>query len=158
MRHNVYGKHLGRDKNQRTALFRGLIRSLVLEGSITTTDSKVKSIKGLVDKLFTKAKKGDNASLNVLTKTLPQKQVSEKLIELAKKSKDRTSGFTETLRLGQRQGDGAMMVRMSIISENQKDSESQMKSDKSDKSDAPDLRVIPSDSEKKEKKTRKVKK
>lgn len=115
MRHNVYGKHLGRDKNQRTALFRGLIRSLLLEGSITTTDAKVKAIKGLVDKLFTKAKKRDNASLNVLTKILPQKEVSEKLIELAKKSKDRSSGFTETLRLGQRQGDGAMMVRMSLI-------------------------------------------
>lgn len=143
MRHNVYGKHLGRDKNQRTALFRGLIRSLLLEGAITTTDAKVKSIKGLVDKLFTKAKKGDNASLNVITQTLPQKQVSEKLIELAKKSKDRTSGFTQTLRLGQRQGDGAMMVRMSLISDDQKDSENQIESDKS---------------ETKEKKTRKVKK
>lgn len=124
MRHNVYGKHLGRDKNQRTALFRGLIRSLILEGTITTTDAKVKSIKGLVDKLFTKAKKGDNASLNVLTKTLPQKEVSEKIIELAKKSKDRSSGFTETLRLGQRQGDGAMMVRMSLIDQSSDSSKS----------------------------------
>jgi large subunit ribosomal protein L17 len=115
VRHNVYGKHLGRDTNQRTALFRGLIRSLVLEGSIVTTDSKVKSIKGLVDKLFTKAKKGDNASLNVITKTISQKDVSKKLIELSKNMKDRNSGFTETLKLGMRQGDGAMMVRMNIV-------------------------------------------
>lgn len=117
MRHNVYGKHLGRDKNQRMALFRGLIRSLVLQGSIVSTEAKIKAIKGLVDKLFVKAKKGDLASQNVLTRTIPQKEVTKKIMELAKGFKTRNSGFTETVRLGIRQGDGTMMMRMSLISE-----------------------------------------
>ena len=115
MRHNVYGKHLGRDKNQRTALFRGLIRSLVLEGSIITTEAKVKAIKGMVDKIFTKAKNGDIASQNVIVKTIPQKEVVKKIMELSKNIKDRNSGFCQTVRLGTRQGDGAMMMKMSII-------------------------------------------
>lgn len=117
MRHNVYGKHLGRDKNQRTALFRGLVRSLILQGSIVTTEAKVKAVKGLIDKLFTKAKKGDLASLNVLTRAIPQTEVSKKIMELAKDYKTRNSGFTQTVRLGARQGDGSMMVKMSLITE-----------------------------------------
>lgn len=121
MRHNIYGKHLGRNKNQREALFRGLIRSLILNSFIITTEAKVKFIKGRVDKLFIKAKKGDNASLKVLTETIPQKEVVDKLLELAKKAKDRNSGFTETVRLGKRQGDGAMMMKISLAeSEKQK--------------------------------------
>ncbi|MDD2822740.1 MAG: bL17 family ribosomal protein [Candidatus Daviesbacteria bacterium] len=140
MRHNVYGKHLGRDKNQRTALFRGLIRSLVLEGSIVTTEAKVKAIKGLVDKLFTKAKKGDQASQNVITKTIPQKEVAKKIMELSKTMKTRNSGFCETVRLGERQGDGAMLMKMSIISE---------KSVKPEKSEDEEVKV--EEPEKKEK-------
>lgn len=124
MRHNVYGKHLGRNKNQRTALFRGLIRALVLEGSIVTTEAKAKAIKGLVDKLFAKAKKGDNASQNVIIKNIPQKEVVKKILELAKTMKDRNSGFTQTVRMGTRPGDNAMMIKMSIIGGSEKSAKS----------------------------------
>lgn len=118
MRHKVYGKHLGRDTNQRTALFRGLIRSLILHESITTTDSKAKSIKGLVDRVISKAKDSSNASQRVLESILPQKQVREKLLAgIVPQVQGRTSGFTQTVRLGRRLGDGAMMVKMSLIKE-----------------------------------------
>ncbi len=134
MRHEVFGKHLGRDKNQRAALFRGLIRSLVLQGSIVSTDAKIKSIKGLVDKLFVKAKKGDLASQNVLTSMIPQKDVSKRIMELVKGFKTRNSGFTETVRLGTRSGDGAMMVRMSLV--NQPSAVSHQSSDEKEKKPA----------------------
>lgn len=116
MRHNVYGKHLSRDKNQRQALFKGLIRSLILEGRVTTTEAKAKAIKGQVDKLITKAKSKTPASLRVLESAVTQKDVFEKLTkEVVSSVKDRTSGFTQMVRLGQRAGDGAMMVRISLI-------------------------------------------
>lgn len=116
MRHRVYGKHLGRDKNQRTALFRSLIRSLILFESITTTEAKAKAIKGLVDKLISKSKKGTNSSIRVVQSALPQKEISERLIqEIAPRYKSRTSGFTQIVRIGSRLGDGAMMVRMSLV-------------------------------------------
>ena len=51
MRHRVYGKHLGRDKDQRTTLFKGLVRSLFIHGTIQTSEAKAKAIKGLVDKV-----------------------------------------------------------------------------------------------------------
>lgn len=118
MRHRVYGKHLGRDKNQRTALFRGLIRSLILHESITTTQSKAKAIKGLVDKLISKSKQNGNASQRVVLSILPQLEVSKKLIEeIAPRYKNRTSGFTNMVKLGIRAGDGSMMVKMSLVKE-----------------------------------------
>lgn len=121
MRHKVYGKKLGRDKNQRTALFRGLIRSLLLEESIQTTQPKAKAIKGLVDKLITAGRKNTSATRRVIESALPQYGVSRKLIEeIAPRYKDRTSGFTQVVRLGRRTGDGAMMVRMSLIPEKKK--------------------------------------
>ncbi|MDO8570095.1 MAG: 50S ribosomal protein L17 [Candidatus Daviesbacteria bacterium] len=118
MRHRVYGKHLGRDKNQRTALFRGLIRSLFLQGSITTTETKVKAIKGMVDKLITKSKDMSEASKRVIVSTISDTEVIDKLIkEIGPSFAHRQSGFTQTVRLGKRAGDGAMLVKMSLISE-----------------------------------------
>lgn len=117
MRHSIYGKKLGRSKNQRTALFRSLVRSLILHERIHTTDAKAKAIKGLVDKLVNRAKRSDNASKQVVNAFLTQPDVAKKLYEdIALRYKDdRVSGYTSIVRLGQRQGDGAMMVRMSLV-------------------------------------------
>ncbi len=116
MRHRVYGKHLSRDKNQRTALFRSLVRELILHESIQTTAVKAKSIKGLVDKLINKSKQNTNASKQVVQSFVNQPVVSKKLLEeIAPRYTDRTSGFTQVVRLGSRPGDGAVMVQMSLI-------------------------------------------
>jgi large subunit ribosomal protein L17 len=114
VRHRVYGKHLGRDKNARTALFKSLVGSLILHGSIDTTETKAKAIKGLVDKIITQAKSKDTQRL--LQTFLSQKDIREKLVkEIAPNLKDRNSGYTSTVRLGTRAGDGAMVVRMSLL-------------------------------------------
>lgn len=116
MRHRVYGKHLSRDTNERTALFRGLIRNLFLQESITTTESKAKAIKGLVDKLISDSKKNTNAAKNSIISYLPQVEVNKKLMEeIAPRFPDRISGFTTLVKLGRRLGDGTMMVKMSLI-------------------------------------------
>lgn len=116
MRHRVYGRHLGRDKNQRTALFRGLIRSLFLHESITTTESKAKAIKGLVDRLVSKSKERSEAAKRVVYSTVSQPEVSKKLIEeIAPRYQERNSGFTRIIKLGRRSGDGAMLVKMSLV-------------------------------------------
>lgn len=117
MRHSIYGKKLGRSKNQRTALFRSLVRSLILHERIHTTHVKAKAIKGLVDKLVNRAKRSDNASKQVVNSFLTQPDVAKKLYEdVALRYKDdRVSGYTSIVRLGTRQGDGAMMVSMSLV-------------------------------------------
>ena len=116
MRHSVYGKKLGRDKNERTALFKNLVRSLILHESIQTTDAKAKAIKGTVDKIVTQAKSPTTRRL--VAQFLVEKDIQDKLIkEILPRLKNRTSGYTSVVRMGKRLGDGAMMVKMSLIME-----------------------------------------
>lgn len=114
MRHNVYGKHLSRDKNERTALFKSLVRSLILSEKIQTTEAKAKAIKGLVDKIINQAKTPSTKKL--VAQFITDKKASEKLIkELAPTFSNRNSGYTTVVKLGRRLGDGAMMVQMSLV-------------------------------------------
>lgn len=59
MRHQVYGKTLGRKTNHRRAMFRNMAVSLFTHEQITTTVPKAKAVKPFVEKLITAAKKGD---------------------------------------------------------------------------------------------------
>ena len=102
MRHRVYGKKLGRNKNQRSGLFKSLVQSLFTYGTIETSEAKAKAIKGMVDKIINLAKDKKIYSLG-LTK--------DSLAKLG----NRTSGYTSLVKLGTRLGDQTMMVRMSLI-------------------------------------------
>lgn len=119
MRHRVYGKKLGRNKNERTALFKNLVGALILHGSIETTESKAKAIKGLVDRIISQAKSKDTQRL--VSQFLTQKNIQEKLFkEVIPFLKGRNSGYTSVIRVGQRLGDNAMKVRMSLIMDEKK--------------------------------------
>ena len=61
-RHGYKGRKFGRENDQRTALTRGLMRSLFKYKSINTTLAKAKEIRRPAEKLITLAKKGDLAS------------------------------------------------------------------------------------------------
>ena len=114
MRHRVYGKKLGRNKNERTALFKSLVQELILHGTITTSESKAKAIKGLVDKIINLAK--SNNTRRLLQAFLVNKDLQERLVkEIVPKLGSRTSGYTSVMRMGEREGDRTTLVKMSII-------------------------------------------
>ena len=114
MRHRRNGKKLGRNKNERTALFKSLVQSLILHGTIETSEASAKAVKGLVDKVINLAKSKNRRRL--LQMYLPEKDLEERLVkEIAPKLDDRVSGYTSLIRLGERLGDRSMRVRMSII-------------------------------------------
>lgn len=110
MRKKVFGKQLKRDKNERKALFKGLLSSLVLEESIKTTEQKAKAIKRDADKLVTKAKKETLLAKRLLEKKLNPKAVKKMLSEVAPRFNNRQGGYTRMVRLGRRFGDDATMV------------------------------------------------
>lgn len=116
MRHRVYGKLLGRNKNERTRLFRSLVQSLFLSESIQTTSAKANAIKGIVDKLINQAKSPDTRRL--VAQFLVDKRTQDKLIkDLAPRLKSRTSGYTSIVKIGKRLGDGAMIVQLKLLVE-----------------------------------------
>ncbi len=116
MRHRKKGKKLSRNIKQRKALFKDLIKGLILNEQIKTTEAKAKAVRGLVDKLMTKAKLGSLSSRRQVLSFLPDKKAVHKLFdELAPRTKKRTSGFTRVTRIGKRRGDNTMMARVELV-------------------------------------------
>lgn len=95
------------------------MQSLILSEKIQTTEAKAKAIKPLVDKLITQAK-SKTASRGVF-EFFSQKTTAQKLVDdIAPRTGSRTSGYTSTIKVGPRLGDGAMMVSMSLLLEETK--------------------------------------
>lgn len=118
MRKRIFGRRLKRDTNERKALFRSLMGSLVLHGRIRTTEAKAKSIKGELEKLVTIAKNKEENARNLLMSRLVNTIVVEKVIsEIAPKFAARPGGYTRIIRMGPRVKDGAKMVLMSWVEE-----------------------------------------
>lgn len=118
MRKRIFGRRLKRDRNQRKALFRSLMRSLVLYGKIRTTEAKAKSIKGELEKLVTLAKNKEEDARNLLMSRLSNERVVERIIsEIAPKFATRPGGYMRIVKMGPRLKDGARMVLMSWVEE-----------------------------------------
>jgi large subunit ribosomal protein L17 len=116
MRKNVFGRQFSRDTNERKSLFKSLISSLILDESIKTTLEKAKAIKGDVDKLINKAKKGDERLATQFLQRSIGIQAMEKVIkDLAPRLNDRTSGYTRIIKLGRRFSDNAPMAIMEWV-------------------------------------------
>lgn len=120
MRKNVFGRRFKRDTNERKALFKGLIQSLILDESIKTTLEKAKAIKGDVDKIVNKAKKGEKQALYLLQPILSPDALKKVVTDIAPRVSDRNSGYTKLTKLGRRFSDNAAMVLMEWAVKSQK--------------------------------------
>ncbi len=116
MRHNVFGRKLNRDVKERKSLFKSLVTALVIHGKITTTETKARAIRGLVDKLVTKAKEGTLHSRRQIASFLNHKDVVKRFVDVVVPSfKGRNSGYTRIIKLGTRPGDAAQEVMMEWV-------------------------------------------
>lgn len=104
------------NRNQRQALFKNLIKALVIHGQIKTTEARAKAIRGLVEKLITKGKQQTLHSRRLLAAFLQSKKAVSKIVdELAPLFKARKGGFTRIIRLGSRRGDAAPLVKLELV-------------------------------------------
>lgn len=113
MRKKVFGRQLSRSRRAREALFKSLIKELILRGKIVTTFAKAKAIQADVDKIVVIVKKEGVAALRQISATLSadREQVA-RLVKNASTFTQRTSGFTRIVRLTPRKGDAASMARL----------------------------------------------
>ncbi|HEX6977015.1 MAG TPA: 50S ribosomal protein L17 [Patescibacteria group bacterium] len=128
----VYGKKLSRAQGARRALFRSLIRAIVIDGKIITTYAKAKSVQADIDKIMKKVKRNDLASRKQVLATLANDKVTvNKLFtELKSVAEGRKSGFTRISALPPRKGDSAAMVRLEWSTPAQKKTEKKVKVEK----------------------------
>lgn len=116
MRKSVFGRQLGRDTNERKALFRSLVVNLFQKGAIKTTLAKAKAVKKDAEKLITKAKRGTLTDRRIIHRYLAKNQLVNLLVDkIAPQLKDRKSGYLRILRLGVRKGDAAPMALLSFV-------------------------------------------
>lgn len=110
MKKRVFGKQLKRDANERKALFKNLLTSLVIHERIKTTEAKAKAIKADADKLITKAKKAEAG--RALLHPLVNGDAVDKLIkDLGPRFAKKQGGYTRIIRVGRRRvADNAQMV------------------------------------------------
>ena len=117
-RHGYRGRKLGRQRNQRRALLKGLATSLVVEESIETTLPKAKELVRYIEKLITKAKKGDLANRRTVIAGLSTQVAATKLVDqIAPQLTGRTSGHVRVERTRLRVGDGAQMAIVEFVDE-----------------------------------------
>src|ERR1700753_1661415 len=107
-RHGYQGRKLHRERDQREALIKALAESLIIHESIVTTLPKAKAVVPYVEKLITKAKKGDLHNRRQVIAALQTIQTAHKLVdEIAPKLGGRTSGHFRIVRTDNRRGDNA---------------------------------------------------
>lgn len=117
-RHGYRGRKLGRQRDQRRALLKGLATSLVVEESIETTLPKAKELVRYIEKLITKAKKGDLANRRTVIAGLSTQVAATKLVDqIAPQLAGRTSGHVRVERTRLRVGDGAQMAIVEFVDE-----------------------------------------
>jgi len=116
MRHRVKNKTLNRYASHRIAMLRNIAREVFEHGTIITTAPKAKAARTLIERIITKAKKGDVWSRRLIDRELHDRRLTNKVVEeIAPKFKNREGGYTRILKLGQRRGDGAEMVILQLL-------------------------------------------
>ena len=117
-RHGYKGRKFGRETDQRRALIKGLATSLVMEEKIETTLPKAKELTRYIEKLITKAKRGDLANRRAVIAGLSTQIAAVKLVDqIAPQLSSRTSGHVRVARTRLRVGDGAQMATIEFVDE-----------------------------------------
>ena len=114
--HRIAGRKLGRYRDQRVALLRGLVSELIIHERITTTLAKAKEARIMAEKLITHGKKGNLNHRRLAMAQVPNPQVVKKVFDdVAVRYAERSGGYTRVLKLGPRNGDAAEMAIIELV-------------------------------------------
>ena len=115
-RHGYKGRKFGRERDQRRALMRGLMCSLVKYGAIETTVPKAKELRPKMEKVISKARKGDLANRRRVIAALDNIELGQLLVDTIAPQIKRNSGYLRVVKLDvNRVGDNAPMARIEFV-------------------------------------------
>lgn len=129
-RHGYKGRKFGRETDQRRALKRGLMCSLIEYQSITTTLARCKEIRRETEKLITLARKGGLANRRLIIARLNSVETAALLCDVVAPQIKRDSGYLRIERAGYRRGDNAEMGTISFVDDIDLEVEAAKKEDK----------------------------
>lgn len=103
MQHAKNKRTLGRKRNQRSALLRGLAVSLIRDEKIKTTAAKAKELRPFAERLVTYGKRDTVASRRLAASALgePRPETLKKLFsDIAPRYQERAGGYTRIVKMG----------------------------------------------------------
>lgn len=115
MKHGNKKKELGRERNQRNALIKSLITSLIRDGKIQTTETRAKVIKPRIEKMITKAKVPTISIERALASAIGNVSAHKIIKEIAPKYVKRTGGYLRIIKMNTRLSDGARMAQIEFV-------------------------------------------
>ena len=125
-------RKLGRDNKHRRSMLATLTKQVIINESITTTDTRAKEVRKFVDKMITYGKKGDLVSRRKALAFLHNDtEVVNKIFnDLAKRYEKREGGYTQILKVAERRGDNSLMVILRLVEENKPEKKETKKAEK----------------------------
>ncbi len=138
MRHRKGGRKLGMDSSARKAMFRNMVTSLMLHGSIKTTTARAKELRRFAEKVITVAKNAPNGDalaglegdelaaakasrVHAIRRArlwINNDEAMDKLFgDYAGRFADRAGGYTRVIKAGIRAGDNADMAIIELVGE-----------------------------------------
>ena len=132
------GARLGGSAAHQRHIIANLCKALIEHKSITTTETRAKAVQPHIEKLITKAKRGDTHNRRQALRVLNDRESAYVLFEeLAPLFKDRDGGYTRITKIGNRKGDNAPMAVIEIITEAVKPAAKPAKAEKPTKAEKP---------------------
>ncbi len=122
MRHRKRKGRLNRTAEHRQAMFANMAASLIEHEQIVTTLPKAKALRGVVERLITLAKKGQEEGKRLhyyrlaIARLQNKKEAARKLFDvLGPRYAERPGGYTRVLKAGFRYGDNAPMAVIELV-------------------------------------------
>lgn len=108
-------RKLGRKRDQRKALIKGLASNLILQGKIKTTEAKAKEAKPLIERMISKSQSKNFNSFRYAAKFISKVAVKKLVNEIGPKYAERKGGYTRIIKLGRRSSDSAKMAIIELV-------------------------------------------
>lgn len=113
------GARLGGSPAHQKLILANLATQLIEHRALTTTEAKAKLLQPYVEKLVTKAKRGDLHARRTVARKITNKDALYTLFDVIAPAIDseRAGGYTRLVRVGNRKGDNAPLMRIEFVLE-----------------------------------------
>ena len=116
MRHLNSHSKLGRNPAHRRATLRNLVTNVIIQERITTTLTRAKATRPVVERMITLGKQDSLHSRRRAASYLMTAAATKKLFdEVAPRFADRSGGYTRIIHAGFRIGDGAQLAILELL-------------------------------------------
>ena len=117
MNHRIGGRKFGLPSDQRRALLKSLVRALFIYQTIQTTETRAKDVRSIAEKLITGARVDTLHARRLARAYLGDETLVHHLFTQIAPEFKTGSGYTRSVKIGQRRGDAATIVQLSLVSE-----------------------------------------